>query len=59
MTLPERCEKFIAELSVPVTKFCQKINLSRTCFYYWKDGKINLSTSTLNRIDEYLKQYGF
>ena len=59
MTLPERCENFITEMGVPVTKFCQNIKLSRTSLYDWKKGKLKLSDVTLKRIDEYLKKYGF
>lgn len=59
MTLPERCKNFLNELGVPITKFCLNIKLSRTSLYEWLNGKINLTESTLNRIDEYLKKYGF
>lgn len=59
MKLDQRCQAFIKELGVPVTKFCQNIKLSRTSLYDWMNGKINLSHQTLTRIDEYLKKYGF
>ncbi len=59
MTLAERCKNFLNELGVPTTQFCKNIKLSRTSLYDWMNGKINLSASTLDRIDEYLKKYGF
>lgn len=59
MTLPERCFSFIHELGIPITQFCKRINLSRTCLYDWKNGKIKLSDNTIKRIEEYLTKYGF
>lgn len=59
MTLAERCKRFISELGIPVTKFCLNIKLSRTSLYEWMSGKINLSQSTLDRIEKYLSKYGF
>lgn len=59
MTLAQRCKNFLDELGVPTTKFCANIKLSRTALYDWMNGKINLSTSTLARIEEYLSKYGF
>lgn len=59
MTLAQRCKNFMRELGVPTTKFCANIKLSRTSLYDWMNGKINLSASALNRIEEYLSRYGF
>ena len=59
MELSDRLQKFLDELGVPATVVCRKINLSTRALYYWKNGKLNLSKSTLNRLDEYLRQYGF
>ncbi len=57
--LKERCERFIAELGVSVTKFCERIQLSPGGYYAWRNGQLKLSDGTLERIDGYLKQYGF
>lgn len=57
--LKERIDNFLTELQVPVTKFCKRINLSTQSLYDWRKGKLNLSDSTLKRIDEYLTKYGF
>lgn len=59
MELSERLQRFLNELGVPVTTVCRKINLSTRALYYWRDGKLNLSKSTLQRLDEYLSRYGF
>lgn len=59
MDLVERCNRFIEELDVPVTKFCNHILLSRSCFYHWKKGELRLAQTTLDRIDAYLTRYGF
>lgn len=59
MNLVERFEKFIIELGTPVTVMSKKLRLSPQSLYAWKKGKLKLSDSTLNRIDTYLKQYGF
>lgn len=57
--LKDRIDNFLTELQVPVTKFCKRINLSTQSLYDWRKGKLNLSDSTLKRIDEYLAKYGF
>lgn len=49
----------IEELGVPVTAFCRKVSISASAYYAWHRGTIYLSATTLNRIDEYLKKYGF
>lgn len=59
MSLKERCKKMIDELSISVTGFCRKINISASAYYAWRRGAIELSTTTLNRIDNYLTKYGF
>ena len=47
------------ELSIPVTAFCRKVNISASAYYAWHRGTIDLSAATLDRIDKYLKKYGF
>ena len=59
MTLADRCDCFVKALGIPVTQFCKRIELSRTCLYNWRNGKLRLSQATLDRIDQYLKCYGF
>ena len=57
--LKERCERFIRELGVSVTKFCNRVQLSTSAFYAWRTGQLTLSNATLERIDSYLQQYNF
>ena len=57
--LKKRCEQFIKELGVTVTKFCEHIQLSVGGYYAWRNGQLALSDATLARIDSYLNQYGF
>jgi len=59
MSLKERCKKFIAELGVQVAKFADNCGIGRSTYYQWQKGDIELSPSTLNKIDTYLKKYNF
>lgn len=59
MNLIERCERFLSELSVPVTAFSAKVGLAPQSLYSWRKGKLVLSEASLKRIDDYLKKYGF
>ncbi len=57
--LKSRCDRFLFELGIPVTRFCGKISLSKSGYYGWKSGQLKLAETTLQRIDEYLKKYNF
>lgn len=59
MSLITRCQRFLEDLAVPTTVFCKKIELSTSSFYRWRNGELNLSDATLERIDGYLSKYGF
>ena len=59
MSLITRCQRFLEELGIPVTVFCKKAGLSTPSFYKWRNGELNLSDATLERIDGYLSKYGF
>lgn len=59
MSLITRCQRFLEELGIPVTVFCKKVALSTPSFYKWRNGELNLSDATLERIDSYLSKYGF
>ena len=54
MNLIERCERFLSELSVPVTAFSAKVGLAPQSLYSWRKGKLELSQASLKRIDDYL-----
>ncbi len=57
--LLERCERFMAEFGIPRTKFCERINVAVSTWHAWKSGRLKLSRKTEERIDAYLRQYGF
>lgn len=59
MELIERCENFLSELGTPVTFFSKKVGLSPQSLYSWRKGKLSLSEASLDRIDQYLRKYGF
>lgn len=59
MSLQKRCKQMIKELGIPVTAFCRKVNISASAYYAWHRGTMDLSASTLARIEEYLSRYGF
>ena len=57
--LIERCNKFIGDTGLAVTRFCRNINLSVTAFNQWRKGELNLKDETLNRIENYLAKFGY
>ena len=57
--LKSRCVRFLSELEIPVTRFRGKISLSKSGYYGWISGRLNLAETTLQRIDEYLTKYSF
>lgn len=57
--LKDRVKAFVQELDMPITGFCRKVEISTATYYKWVQGKLNLSKSTEQRIDEYLTRYGF
>lgn len=59
MSLKERCKKMLEELGIPVTVFCRKVNISASAYYAWHRGTIDLSASTLARVEKYITKYGF
>ena len=58
-TMIQRCNRFLEALGVPVTRFCQQVNISTSSIYKWRKGHLTLSEGTLQRIDGYLIKYGF
>lgn len=59
MELKDRCTNFLDELRLPVTRFCISVGISKTAFYTWRRGELVLSQKTFDRIDAYLRRYGF
>lgn len=57
--LRRRTKRFLYELQIPVTKFAAKIGFSRELYYRWQKEDFNFSAEKAQKINEYLKQYGF
>ena len=57
--LKERCNKMISELGITKTNFCKNIGIVYITYYDWLRDKLDLSDATKERIDRYLKKYGF
>lgn len=59
MSLMNRVEKFINELGVSKSAFCQRVKLNVSTLWKWQHNQLELSDATLARIDSYLKKYNF
>ncbi len=59
MSLMNRVERFINELGVSKSAFCQRVKLDVSTLWKWQHGQLELSNATLERIDNYLKKYHF
>ena len=59
MNLIKRSQKMIDELGISVTSFCRNIGISCSYYYYVKNGKMELSKEVSERLENYLKKYGF
>ena len=58
--LKRRAKRFLDELEVPITKLASKAGFDRSSYYRWLKGEEKVfSETTLKRIDNYLKTYGF
>ena len=54
-----RILRFLNELQLPKTRFCRGIDISTQALNAWLRDDLRLSESTLKRIDDYLRRYGF
>lgn len=57
--LKKRCQRFLTELEVPLTKFCKKFDICTQTYYRWLKGTQNIKEEKQKEIDEYLKKYNF
>jgi transcriptional regulator with XRE-family HTH domain len=57
--LRKRAKTFIDELGLTITAFCRNVGLSRTSVWEWLKGNRELSETSLERIDSYLRRYNF
>lgn len=57
--LRERVKTFKDELNLPISKFAKAIGFERSIYYKWIKGDFNFGAIKAQRIDEYLRRYGF
>ena len=57
--LKKRARRFTEELQVPISRFANKVGFDRSSYYRWLKGENVFSEAKLNKIDNYLKKYGF
>ena len=57
--LCKRCTKMMDDVGISKTSFCKRIALSTSAFYVWKAGNLELSKTTLDRIDTFLARFGY
>lgn len=58
-TLQKRCIKFLSTFRTPISQFCSMTNISRSAYYRWLSGDLNLSKKTENRISSFLLSFGY
>lgn len=57
--LQKRVKQFIGELNLPISRLAKNIGFDRSTYYKWLKGEKVFSETTLKKIDNYLKTYGF
>ena len=57
--LKQRVKNLIADLELPITVFCRKVQISQSAYYRWMDGTINFKEETEDRVRAVLDKYGF
>lgn len=58
-TIKERTLTFMDEVGVPVSAFAKNVGLSASTLYKWRLDLIEISSPALQRIDDYLKRFGY
>ena len=60
LDIKERFKKFRAEIGVPIARIGRDIDMSTSALFHWI-GKSNtpLSDASLDKIDKYLKKFGY
>lgn len=57
--LRRRTSKFISELNLPISRFAKCIGFDRTSYYKWMKCDFDLGEIKAEKIDEFLKRFGF
>lgn len=58
-TIKSRCQNFLEDTDLPMTRFAKKVQLSTSAIYKWLNGNLRLKPETVARIDECITKYGF
>lgn len=53
----EKITNFFEVTNMPKEQFCRKIGITSHALRLWRLGKLNLSATTLQRIDDFLSKY--
>ena len=60
MDIKERFRKFREDVGVPIARVCRDVDMSQSALYHWiGKANIELSDKALDRIDNYLKKFGY
>ena len=57
--LKNRIERYLEDSGLPKTVFCRKIGITPNHLRYCMIGEKNLGEATAERIDSYLKKWGY
>lgn len=57
MILKNRVLTFLEALGLPKSRFAAKVGISAKALSRWLDGDLNLSQSTLKRINDFLLRF--
>ena len=57
--LIKRSRNFMEAAGANVTKFCARCGLSPSMFYRWVNGETPLSDEKAERIEQFLKSFGY
>ena len=58
-SIRNRCKCMTSELGIPISKFCERIGISRSAYDRWQRHNLQLTEQRLRDISEYLSHYGF
>lgn len=57
MDTKQKVRLFLAEFEMPKETLCKRLDISRQTLRLWLNGELNLSKTTIERIDNYLSKY--
>jgi len=57
MDTKQKVRAFLEEFEMPKETLCKRLDISRQTLRLWLNGELNLSKTTIERIDNYLSKY--